>query len=212
MNRRTLAALGAMILIALAAIGIGYGLWYEDLLVGGSVTTGTLDVGFSPPVRYRWFTDAEGIPIATQRGGVHPPEFPERAIDELMPDLFEIKDAIVCDAVLGEAADDSPVDLGYDLLTITVASAYPGYHCLVVYDVENLGTIPVHLALARLDPPQEPDADWVAAPVCRKRPADIHTDSSAELALISQGVIQLHHGEHADCAIEIAFTNADPVS
>ena len=60
MNRKTTVILVGILIIALAGIGIGYGLWFEELTVSGSVTTGTLDVAFAPFEIDEWFTDEQG--------------------------------------------------------------------------------------------------------------------------------------------------------
>jgi hypothetical protein len=39
-----------LLIVALAAIGVGYGLWYEILYVRGTVDTGTVDVEWSGPI------------------------------------------------------------------------------------------------------------------------------------------------------------------
>ncbi len=151
MNRKTVIALTAILIIALAAMGVGYGLWFEDLFIWGTVTTGTLDVGFSGPWIEEWFTNEWGEVIASP---------------EVNPGLFEIKhDTVYCDAWLEGPDGDSVVDEGADHLFIEVGGAYPSYHCLVTFDVTNIGTVPVHLA----GPEPAPDADnpeWVGPVGC----------------------------------------------
>jgi hypothetical protein len=51
MNRKTVAIIVGLLVIALAAMGIGYGLWYELLFIDGTVHTGNVDIYYTiyPP-------------------------------------------------------------------------------------------------------------------------------------------------------------------
>ncbi len=197
MNRKTTIILVGILVMALAVVGIGYGLWFEDLVIQGRVHTGILDVGFSPWTAYEWFENAGGDVIATQEGGVPPLEVPQIAAG-----LFMLKDNVNCYAEFhGPDGLDNPepgVDTGFDMMEIFVEGAYPGYACLITFDITNLGTVPVHLSEWEIIPDKEyPDASWVATPVCEKR----------EDTPSPEGVIQLHQGEHADCYVILKFTN-----
>ncbi len=141
MNRKTLAAAGGAILIALALVGIGYGLWFEDLNLTGQMTTGVLDVGIINARVKEWYADENDELVAMQG-----------------TPLFRTKhDGITSCTVALHGPDglDSPdpgVDTGKDELEITVTGAYPSYHCLVTFEVKNLGTVPVHLIGPVSDP------------------------------------------------------------
>jgi uncharacterized surface protein with fasciclin (FAS1) repeats len=49
MSRKQIALLAGLLLIALAALGIGYGLWSEILVIDGVVASGNVDVAFTDP-------------------------------------------------------------------------------------------------------------------------------------------------------------------
>ena len=159
MNRNKLAALIAILIIALALVGVGYGLWFEDFKIHGEVTTGDLDVGFSDPGIVEWFTDQDDNAKAVRYQGV---SYPTR----LEPKF----DTVSCTYEYETDVDlpDSPepgVDTGEEFLRINITGAYPSYHCLVSFDVTSFGTVPIHLTEPALSPDSETE-DWVATKVC----------------------------------------------
>lgn len=106
--------------VLLATVGVGYGLWSERLVVGGTVATGEVDVGFSGPYTYEWvFVDGDW---------------------ELEP--AEKDPFTTCTAGLYDY--DTASD-GLEGMTVTVAGAYPGYLCGVYFDVSNIGSVPVKI-------------------------------------------------------------------
>lgn len=211
MNRKTIIVLVGLLVMALAAVGVGYGLWFEDLQVEGTVTTGAVDVGYSGPFEYEWFTDAAGMVLATQYGGVTMQY--DHGVDLNIPQtaagLFELKDNVECDAYFDPAGPDgdSTVDTGDDHLMIMISGAYPSYHCRVEFDIENLGTVPVHLTEWMATPVDGMPAFWVAEPICVLNPADLDTGTPDERMNGEFGVIQLEAGEHANCYIDFHFEN-----
>jgi hypothetical protein len=159
-----------VLIIALAGLGLGYALWSEVLTIEGTVQTGEVDVGFSnhPP---RECVDVNGELTC--------PEPPEKAaaanctVQWLGPD--------------GDGTSD-PSDDGYDQLMVTVEGMYPSWHCLVDFDVTNLGNVPVHI--------QEPEPT-----------TDIPEWIVADFGPCYEGV-QLHQGESTGvCTIDIHFSN-----
>jgi predicted ribosomally synthesized peptide with SipW-like signal peptide len=126
-----------VLVIALAAIGVGYALWSETLTIQGTVQTGEVDVEFSQyPVE-------ECIDI---QGVLTCPEPPEKA------------DAANCTVAWSNTSTD-PNDNGANLLQITVTGMYPSYHCKVGFDVTSTGNVPVHVWLPE---PAGDIPDWVA--------------------------------------------------
>ncbi len=194
MNRKKLAALAAILVIALAVIGVGYGLWFEDLYIDGTVETGEVDVRFDGFKTMEWFgliyTDGSTDFASPRHNG----------------DLFEIKydENLDCrvrrygpDRALDNPDDENLLgnDDGADLLTINVRGAYPSYHCKIVFAVENIGTVPVHLTPPQASPnnpalvhevagcfrnglilpedPAEIDWTWYEGEGCTPNPADL---------------------------------------
>jgi hypothetical protein len=107
-----------ILVVALAAIGVGYGLWSETLKIEGTVYTGEVDVGFSGPYVTEW-VDIDGIPSWE-------PEDKDAAAE--------------CYAWLYDADLSSD---GYEGIGVQVVGAYPSYHCGVTFDVSNIGSVPV---------------------------------------------------------------------
>jgi hypothetical protein len=113
--------IGVMVMlpvVALAALGVGYGLWSEVLTIEGSVMTGEVDVGFTGP----WIE--EGVDV----GGTY-----------ITPEPGNTGADCQAEVLKSSGGDDN----GFNLLRITVTGAYPSYHCKVGFGVENLGTVPV---------------------------------------------------------------------
>lgn len=50
MVRRSFWTISLIVLLALAGMGVGYGLWFENLFIAGTVTTGTVDVEITATV------------------------------------------------------------------------------------------------------------------------------------------------------------------
>lgn len=157
MSRSRITLISAFLIISLALLGIGYGLWFEELSIHGTVVTGELDVEFSGPypAAYplegdEWITggspadllavDSDGITFYETGSTVQPTD--EQAA------LFELKDVVDCYAFLegnGELNDVPGDEAGFDRLRFEITGAYPGYHCKFGFDVHNTGTVPVHV-------------------------------------------------------------------
>src|SRR5690606_17639750 len=134
MNRKTVYMIVGLIVVALAALGVGYGLWFEDLKVHGDVTTGELDVDFTN--------------LFVQE------KFKEGVCDDdpatPLPDCAEKLESVDCEAafsedVMGAQVGDAETSADADYLGVTVTGAYPSYTCHVNFRITNNGTVPVHL-------------------------------------------------------------------
>ncbi|HEC23586.1 MAG TPA: hypothetical protein ENI95_11805 [Chloroflexi bacterium] len=221
MNRKTVVALVAILIIALAAMGVGYGLWFEDLFIWGTVNTGEVDVALSPPFLVEWFTNEYGDVVAA-------PWY--------RPGLFEIKDNVYCDAWLEQVDVDwaanygNTMDEGANLLRIIVEGAYPSYHCTVIFDVENIGTVPVHVTpFFPWWNPNDIAEFWGCSPPFpmdeEPLPMDEVTMMGVENLEMVQAAdmecvdvdgecipwLQLHPGYRTYCAVDIHFSNEDGV-
>lgn len=165
MNKRLpLGLLAILLIVLLAGVGVAYGLWSETLTISGTVNTGEVDVGLSGPLVYEWVE-------VNDKPQLEPKE----------------KDPYAeCFAV---ASDTDPSD-GMETITVTVTGAYPSYHCMVKFDVSNLGTVPVHIS--KVTPMGEVPA-WIKATSCYPEWK------------------QIHRGESAWASLLIHFTNNDGV-
>jgi predicted ribosomally synthesized peptide with SipW-like signal peptide len=128
-----------ILVIALAAVGVGYALWSETLTITGSVQTGEVDVEFSN----------QGVEECIDINGVL-----------TCPEPDEKANAANCTVEwLGSEGYATELDNGANLLQVTVSGMYPSYHCRVGFDVTSTGNVPVHVWLP------EPAGDipaWVA--------------------------------------------------
>jgi len=186
MARRQLVTIGIIMLMALQALGVAYGSWFEDTTLAGQVESGSVDLYFENVVAAQWFTDSAG----------------QMYLPADWPVLFA---ATMCSAKFdpeigspNAALADNPqnYDTGPDWLQVLVEGAYPGYSCLVTFDITSGGSVPVEL---------------------RFRPGDAHAaDALVEYfhcasVPVTEAGIQLHEGESTHCALLIGFSNADGV-
>ncbi len=133
MPRKTLTVFAVTLLVALAAMGIAYGLWTETLVINGTVHTGNLDVSFDPATVQATaiFYGPDGLPIG---------DVPAKA-----------KDGVIC------KADVSP---NGNTLIIAVDNAYPDWECKVQFGIKNYSTMPVKLHdVQKVDGPLWVDTD-----------------------------------------------------
>lgn len=132
MNRKTVYMLVGLLVVMLAALGVGYALWFEDLKIHGEVTTGELDVQFSLYDPIEWFSNEGNIPIEN---------VPESKFDTVncSSAFVEYNGLLDSPESSGQPPDDGP-----EVIQFSVEGMYPSYHCLLQFDITNTGTVPVH--------------------------------------------------------------------
>jgi hypothetical protein len=116
-------ALVMVLVLALATLGVGYGLWSKTLYIEGTVTTGNVDAELSVEA----VVEDEDIEVPTQLDGEDP------------DDTLEGKDVGECSAVLLETNQSN------DTLSITITNGYPSFDCWVTFDVLSTGSVPIHI-------------------------------------------------------------------
>ena len=138
-NRVPMTTTVVLLFIALASVGVGYGLWSKTLYIDGTVNTGSVNSVFVDP-----FTDDD---------------------DVMNDDAMDIGDTGKCDkymyggsgscdpAASGHNVPRKDKDVGYcyaelddedpQILNITIENSYPSYYCTVFFDIHNTGTVPV---------------------------------------------------------------------
>lgn len=131
MNRKTVYMLVGLLVVMLAALGVGYALWFEDLKVHGDVTTGELDVQFSLYDPIEWFSDEDNVLIED----VPASKFAGMGCSSAFVDYSGLLDS-------PEGTD--PSDDGYEVIRFTASGMYPSYHCRLQFDITNTGSVPVH--------------------------------------------------------------------
>ena len=105
MSARKTLPIGIIVMIlmmALAALGVGYAWWTEQLTATGTIQTGSIDV------------QMEGISYSTN--------------DPL--------DIATCSSKLSGDGKS---------MTITMGNVYPGYVCMIDFDLTNHGTVPAKI-------------------------------------------------------------------
>jgi hypothetical protein len=153
-----------MLLLALAALGVGIALWSKVLTIQGVVRTGSVNAEF-----IRAFTDdddaVDNTGYDSQDTGnceisvgpdTAPTGFPNKDPNDGVtscdpsatgrdPKPHYDKDVGRCDAaVVPDGQDDEPQP-GSQLARVALTNVYPSYHCTAWFAFQNSGTIPVHL-------------------------------------------------------------------
>lgn len=125
-------ALFMIMVLALASLAVGYGLWSKILVIEGEVHTGEVDARLSlhevdQSDSFDDFCPQGGYTIGQDCDGD----------GELNDDLeAEGKDVAEC---IAELLEEDMV------LKVTVRNAYPSFNCFVRWDVKNTGSIPIHV-------------------------------------------------------------------
>lgn len=122
MTRRTTALLAAALVVALAAIGVGYGLWSKTLTVMGTVQTGDLNAD--------WFLTS----CAEHHGWPGP----------LSPGEYLGKNVGSVSATIDQQ--------NAQILHFTVENGYPSYVADCEVEYKNTGTIPVNVVATTIVP------------------------------------------------------------
>ena len=140
--------IGAMlvaVLVALALVGVGYGLWSKTLYIDGTVRTGTVNARFGAV-----FTDDDNkvdnaAKDVDDTGTCPLPVGATTSCDPSAPGpnppRYE-KDVGQCFAFWA-AEDPDPDQPGNQGATISIFNAYPSYWCTAWFDIINNGSIPI---------------------------------------------------------------------
>jgi hypothetical protein len=141
--KRSLAPGGVVLIgaaVALALLGVGYGLWSDTLRISGAVATGSVNAAFSlHEVDEGLARGAAGGPVDNgvnedlEAGGVDTAECYVRPYNSPTP---------VDDQAVG-AADDLIAARPSDFLYVYLKNAYPSFNCYADFDVHNVGSVPL---------------------------------------------------------------------
>ena len=155
-----------VLMISLAMVGTGYGLWSKTLFIDGVVNTGQVNVAFTAA-----FTDDDDVvddatkdsqdtDSCVAQGDIDtaPPGYANKdgAANEFSscdpaasgkdPKDHYDKAVARCDARLAtEAEDEDQEQAGIQTVFLAITNGYPSYHCTAWFDVVNNGSIPVLL-------------------------------------------------------------------
>ncbi len=143
------------LIIALGALGAGYAMWSDEIIIRGSVDTGTVCVEWSG------FNDSDYC-LGTEGDPPPPPPQVVPGMDPKFPvgnDRYWDKN-VACTEIL-YYEDENGID--YKTLLITVFNAYPGYYADWQLEWRNCGTIPVRIQAIEITPLNftiASDTDW----------------------------------------------------
>ena len=135
------------LIVSLALLGVGYGLWADTLRISGAVVTGAVNAGFKVNeldeglVRGAPLGPADnGVNEDKEAGGLDIAECYARVVAGVA-DTTPIDDA-------AEVINQRPGDFMYVLLK----NAYPSFNCYVDFSVVNAGAIPIKVTKPALGP------------------------------------------------------------
>lgn len=196
---RTIGTGGIMmlLLLSLAAIGIGIALWSKVLTIEGVVRTGNVNAVFA-----RVFTDDDDavdhqdfdsqdnpLDCLIHVGpGVPPPGFPDKFDGDRTscdpaetgrdPKAHYDKDVARCDAV---PTDNDEEQEGNQSAIVAITNGYPSYHCTAWFFIRNNGSIPVLLHSVILQ--------GLPTQACQlgSTPYDLDGDTTAEVEICVSG-------------------------
>ena len=128
------------LVLSMGMLGVGYAMWSETLIITGTVTTGEVDVDFS-----QYSNDSgthEGYAGGNVTAGSLDPKEPGTWDPETLTwsENRELKNIASTNCNLGTE----------NTLTITVDNGYPCYFGSVLFDIDNIGSIPVKVLSVKL--------------------------------------------------------------
>ena len=121
--------LALVMVVAFAAVGGAYALWYDTLLIEETVNTGRVDVNFTEVCGSDW-----GCNYAVQAGGPGVNVY-QGSLDSMDPGNPNESKNIGC-------KDRTIINNG-NTLSMTLTNGYPGYQEFVDATIKNEGTVPV---------------------------------------------------------------------
>jgi hypothetical protein len=156
-----------LLIVALASLGVAYGLWSDELEINGVVHTGIVDAHMT-------------------LGEVDQGGYWDNDNNDDME--FEGKDVGECEAYLVNGpiltTKYDTIDTPPDKVEIMVYNGYPSFACYVEVDVENAGTIPIYVEPPKATNIQGPS---LSCPTC--------DDVTVRLLDCWDEPFQLHPGE-----------------
>jgi len=183
MNERKLqiGVLFMALVIGLAAIGVGYGLWSQTLTLEGIVNTGEMDIAWSLKEVDQLFDFNDICP----NGGGYSIGQDCDGDGELNDDWeYEEKDVAECTV---EIIDPYTME-------VTIDNGYPSFNCFILYDVHNTGTIPVKI----YKPDYFYDGEYVGNAI---NVPELHVNGWPPMCY--EDATQLHPGEETLCTLHI---------
>lgn len=143
------AAFSMLLVLALATVGVGYGLWSKILFIEGTVNTGDVNAEYVEAFTdddnklddvTKDFNDDDSCSIGS--GSCDPRESDEEDANDA--DHRYDKGVAECFASLA-GVDPDPDQEGNQGAAVEIDHAYPSYHCNAWFTIKNNGSIPILL-------------------------------------------------------------------
>jgi hypothetical protein len=121
--KKALPIVSLLLIISLAAVGVGYGLWFEIMEVRGTINTGVLDVEWLGPI----VTEYETKDVATCQANI--------AADTLTINVSNFYPSYVCEVEFGVLNVGSiPVHIQFDQQSLLAQPPFDGTFLDCTYD------------------------------------------------------------------------------
>lgn len=137
LKRNTLAMTAIVMLIGLQLVGVTYGRWGAGMSISTTVQTGTVEVVFENIMTEDWVLAGDGSRYARSEGDF-------AALFQTVSCTASMDMAVLAmDFDADEDGELQPID---EELGLNINGVYPGYGCMITFDVRSAGTVPVGVA------------------------------------------------------------------
>lgn len=127
------------LVISLAIMGVGYGLWSDTLRISGAVSTGAVNANF------RVSELDEGLRRGAPEGPADNGQNEDKEAGGIdTAECYTRVTATTADALSPtDSIDEVSTALASDILFVAIRNGYPSFNCYVDFAVVNVGSIPV---------------------------------------------------------------------
>ncbi len=138
------------LVLALGTLGVAYAMWYDTLTIDGTISTGSLEIIFA--------SQYDNDPAT---GANDPCEAGYWDISDQTPEWIGERYGKDYASIASTFEDYvGGTELDGDYATVTLNNAYPCYWGSVIWDIKNVGLIPVKFWSANLTELSKGDTEW----------------------------------------------------
>ena len=145
------------VVVSLAFLGVGYGLFSDTLRISGAVATGSVNAAFS----------LHEVDEGLVRGAPEGPADNDIDEDKEFGGIDTAECNVLIHSLISDSASGAASDLvgdaetidraPSDFLFVALRNAYPSFNCYVDFDVHNAGSIPIKVNRPVIGPVPSPD-------------------------------------------------------
>jgi hypothetical protein len=204
---RKIGLLLLVLVLAMGALGVAYAHWNGELVINGTVNTGTFGAELTQNNTVIW-QPIDDEPFEDGQPNLN--LIPCGSIYETLGwiDSLKTQDNAYAECVLSDEKVDDYSGDAMDTITITVTDAYPCYEVWCPIDVHCIGTVPIHVWYTIDDAPA---ADVVEVMIIKDPVVDQLGDDHFDLTLGKDGInptteanpLKLHQCESAHALVYI---------